>query len=44
MHLNEIHLLTSRATDNSQNTNTLKTKNHNIKRHLQFKSRSMLGL
>ena len=31
MHLNEIHLITSRAADNSENTSTLKIKSHNIK-------------
>ena len=30
MHLNEIHLITSRAADNSENTSTLKIKSHNI--------------
>ena len=29
-HLNEIHLITSRAADNSENTSTLKIKSHNI--------------
>ena len=31
MHLNEIHLITSRAADNPENTSTLKIKSHNIK-------------
>ena len=30
MHLNEIHLIPSRAADNSENTSTLKIKSHNI--------------
>ena len=30
IHLNKIHLITSRAADNSENTSTLKTKSHNI--------------
>ena len=30
MHLNEIHLITSRAADNSENTSTLKIKSQNI--------------
>ena len=30
MHLNEIHLLTSRAVANTENTSTLKIKSHNI--------------
>ena len=30
MHLNEIHLITSRAADTSENTSTLKIKSHNI--------------
>ena len=30
MHLNEIHLMISRAADNSENTSTLKIKSHNI--------------
>ena len=30
MHLNEVHLITSRAADNSENTSTLKIKSHNI--------------
>ena len=30
MHLNEIHLITRRAADNSENTSTLKIKSHNI--------------
>ena len=30
MHLNEIHLITNRATDNSEKTSTLKIKSHNI--------------
>ena len=30
MHLNEIHLITSRAADNSENTSTFKIKSHNI--------------
>ena len=29
-HLNEIHLITSRGADNSENTSTLKIKSHNI--------------
>ena len=32
MRLNEIHLITNRAADNSENTSTLKIKSHNIKR------------
>ena len=31
MHLNENHLITSRAADNSENTSTLKIKSHNNK-------------
>ena len=31
MHLNEIHLITSWAAANSQNTSTVKIKTHNIK-------------
>ena len=30
MHLNKIHLIPSRAADNSENTSTLKIKSHNI--------------
>ena len=30
MHLNENHLITSRAADDSENTSTLKIKSHNI--------------
>ena len=30
MRLNEIHLITNRAADNSENTSTLKIKSHNI--------------
>ena len=30
MHLNKIHLITSRTADNSENTGTLKIKSHNI--------------
>ena len=30
MQLNENHLITSRAADNSENTSTLKIKSHNI--------------
>ena len=30
MYLNEIHLITSRAADSSENTSTLKIKSHNI--------------
>ena len=30
MHLNEIHLTTSRVADNLDNTSTLKIKSHNI--------------
>ena len=30
MHLNEIHLISNGAADNSENTSTLKIKSHNI--------------
>ena len=32
MHLNEIHLITSRAAENSENMSTLKNISHNINR------------
>ena len=41
MHQNEMHLITSRAADNSENTSTLKIKSHNINSYSPLQLRTV---